>query len=133
MTTRIACMSAALGAVLGFAGSAAAETPACDQPGVVRQVASRFDAYSHKFLGLDLSISDFGMVRETRFQPAHDTWLVERRYCSTTATMTDGRRREVWYLIENNWGFAGMGSSVEFCVSGLDPWFVYGAYCKSLR
>lgn len=46
-------------------------------------------------------------------------------------TTTDGRQRELWYLIEGTFGFAGLGL-VEFC-ERLDPWHAYGAHCKSLR
>ncbi len=113
-------------------GSAAfAGTPACEA--VTGTVASRFSQNMRSFLDRDLSIAHFGDIRETRLEPRDDTHRVERRYCETRVTTTDGRQRELWYLIEGTFGFAGLGSSVEFCVSGLDPWHVYGAHCRSLR
>ena len=47
--------------------------------------------------------------------------------------MNDGRSRTIWYMIELGQGFAGMGANVEYCISGLDSWRIYGAYCRSVR
>ncbi|MFN7010972.1 MAG: hypothetical protein ACK4PN_13165 [Allorhizobium sp.] len=116
---------------VSFGASAFAGTPSCDA--VAGTVAGRFSQNMQSFLDRDLSISVFGVIRETRLEPRDETHHVERRYCQTRVTMSDGRQRELWYLIEGTFGFAGLGSSVEFCVSGLDPWHVYGAHCKSLR
>lgn len=116
---------------VSFGASAFAGTPSCDA--VAGTVAGRFSQNMQSFLDRELSIAVFGVIRETRLEPRDETHRVERRYCQTRVTMSDGRQRELWYLIEGTFGFAGLGSSVEFCVSGLDPWHVYGAHCKSLR
>ena len=116
---------------VSFGAGAFAGTPSCDA--VAGTVAGRFSQNMQSFLDRDLSIAVFGVIRETRLEPRDETHRVERRYCQTRVTTTDGRQRELWYLIEGTFGFAGLGSSVEFCVSGLDPWHVYGAHCKSLR
>lgn len=114
-----------------FGAGAFAGTPACET--VTGTVAGRFSQNMRSFLDRDLSITAFGVIRETRLEPRDETHRVERRYCETRVTTSDGQQRELWYLIEGTFGFAGLGSSVEFCVSGLDPWHVYGAHCKSLR
>lgn len=116
---------------LTVATEALAGTPSCKQ--VTGTVSSRFAQNMRGFLGLDLSIAEFGVIHESRYEPRDATHRVERRYCQAKVITTDGARRQLWYLIENGWGYAGVGSSVEFCVSGLDPWRVYGAACKSLR
>lgn len=116
---------------LAIATEALAGTPSCEQ--VASTVSGRFAQNMRGFLDLDLSIADFGIIHESRFEPRDDTHRVERRYCQAKVTTTDGERRQLWYLIESSWGYAGLGSSVEFCVTGLDPWHVYGAHCKSLR
>lgn len=108
-----------------------AATPSCER--VAGNVSSRFALNNREFLKIDLAVRDFGNIHESRFQPADETHRVERRYCQTTITGTDGQRRKLWYLIENTWGLAGVGHSLEFCASGLDPWYVYGAHCASLR
>lgn len=117
--------------LLSVASGAFAGTPSCEQ--VTGTVSSRFAQNMRGFLGLDLSIAEFGFIHQSRLEPRDETHPVERRYCQAKVTTTDGERRRLWYVVEDNWGYAGLGSSVEFCMSGLDPWHVYGAHCKSLR
>ena len=116
---------------LSVATSAVAGPPSCEQ--VTGTVSSRFARNMRGFLGLDLSIAEFGVIHESRYEPRDATHPVERRYCQAKVITTDGERRRLWYVVEDNWGYASLGSSVEFCMSGLDPWHVYGAACKSLR
>lgn len=58
---------------------------------------------------------------------------IARRYCVGNARMSDGTHRTVYYLIEDQGGFAGRNWDVEFCVMGLDPWRVYDGYCRAVR
>lgn len=116
---------------IAVATEANADTPSCEQ--VTGTVSGRFAQNMRGFLDMNLSIADFGIISESRLEPRDGTHRVERRYCHAKVTTTDGESRQLWYVIESTWGFAGLGSSVEFCASGLDPWHVYGAHCKSLR
>lgn len=106
---------------------------ACGSPAVLGFITSNFGYKAAHYLKTDIAIADIRDTYQKRLEPRDETHLVEREYCRATATTTDGENRAVWYLIERNWGFAGIGSNVEFCVSGLDPWSVYGAQCASLR
>ena len=82
----------------------------------------------------NVAIADFHSVRETRYEPQNaDERPIERRYCQARAEMNDGRGRDVWYVIERPAGFAGIGSNVEFCISGFDRWNVYDGRCRVLR
>jgi len=56
-----------------------------------------------------------------------------RRYCMATGRMSDGRKRSVYYLIEEDNGFAGTKWGVSYCVSGLDPWHYKGGWCRTVR
>jgi hypothetical protein len=76
-------------------------------------------------------IIDPEMQRETLRDEQH---RVGRKFCHATARLSDGTERDLWYLIEYPWGFAGAPlSSVEFCIAGLDPWHVYGNNCSTVR
>jgi len=116
------------------AGVYASDPGACADARVLGRISQRF---SHQVRNVphlpQVEIVDFRRIGQTRYQPAHDTWLVERRYCHATAALSDGRSRTVWYLIENPMGFAGFGSNVEFCMSGFDRWHVYNGNCRVLR
>ncbi|MDX0507495.1 hypothetical protein GOL41_02900 [Sinorhizobium medicae] len=105
----------------------------CGNPGVLGFITRRFDYKAANYLRANIAIAEIREMGQSRFEPRDYTHLVEREYCYATAVTTDGVRRPLWYLIERPWGFAGVGSNIEFCVGGLDPWYVYGANCASLR
>ncbi len=107
---------------------------ACADPGVLRFITSRFEYKAANYIHRDLSIYEIGRMRLSRYEPFNQYMSsVQREYCLAYATLTDGSRRPLVYLIETPFGFAGIGRSIEFCIPGLDPWYVYGAACASLR
>ncbi|MDI7861058.1 hypothetical protein MRS76_03740 [Rhizobiaceae bacterium n13] len=108
-------------------------TPECNNDLILRSVFSRFATYTPNVIGHPIAIVQIGNIGENRLELKSRYWSVERRYCYATVTTSDGRHRYLWYLIEHPFAFAGLGSSVNFCVSGLDPWYVNGADCASLR
>lgn len=112
---------------------AAYDAGVCSNASVLGFVTRRFDYKAANYLHANLAIAEIRDMGQNRFEPRDYTHLVEREYCYATAVMTDGVRRPLWYLIERPWGFAGVGRSIEFCIGGLDPWYVYGAHCASLR
>lgn len=59
--------------------------------------------------------------------------MIAHTHCLADALMTDGKRWTVYYTVEEGMGFASMGTGVEFCVLGLDPWHVYDRDCRTLR
>lgn len=81
----------------------------------------------------DVEITAFHGIHEHRYKEASERWPIGRRYCGATAELSDGRQRDVWYLIEEGMGFASIGDNVEFCVSGFDRWYVYNGRCRVLR
>lgn len=107
---------------------------ACADPGVLRFITNRFEYKAANYIRRDLSIYEIGRMQLSRYEPFNEYMSsVQREYCLADATLTDGSRRPLVYLIETPFGFAGVGRSIEFCIPGLDPWHVYGAACASLR
>ncbi|MBP2235002.1 capsid protein [Sinorhizobium kostiense] len=147
MTCKLAAMlltslSLAAGAVSDAAAADFAEAAvvkptydigACGNPSVLGFITRRFDYKAANYLHANIAIAEIRDIGLSRYEPRDYTHLVEREYCYGSAVTTDGVRRPLWYLIERPWGFAGVGASVEFCIGGLDPWYVYGAHCASLR
>lgn len=109
----------------------------CGDERVLGTIASRFRHQVTNVPNLpQVGIVDFLGIRENRYEPQHERSPVERQYCQATVALSDGHQgynRDVWYLIETPMGFAGVGSNVEFCVSGFDRWYVYGGHCRVLR
>ncbi|MCY6380102.1 hypothetical protein [Hoeflea prorocentri] len=106
---------------------------ACDSPSVFRTISHRFRIADRNVIQRDLAIVDYLDVYERNYEPATEMHRIARRYCQGKVAMSDGHTRSIWYLIEKGQGFAGVGDNVEFCIDGLDPWHVYGAYCRSVR
>lgn len=58
---------------------------------------------------------------------------VARRFCTGTASLSDGTIQAVHYMVEEHAGFVGVSWNVEACLAPLDKWRVYGAYCSTIR
>lgn len=142
MSKSIKALIAAATLATSFAGSASltpasaftgGHFPACTEQGVLTYMANRFVWTDEHVIQRGLRVDDITHVRENKYEPATEMSKIGRRYCQATAWMNDGTKRKMWYLIEEGMGFAGLGDNVEFCISGLDPWHVYGAWCRSVR
>lgn len=81
----------------------------------------------------NVAITDFQNIRENRNLPAQEDRPIGRTYCGAQVILSDGDARDIWYLIEEGQGYAGIGDNVEFCVSGFDRWYVYNGRCRVLR
>lgn len=107
---------------------------ACSDPSVLGFITTRFEYKAANYIRQNISIYEIRRMQLSRFEPFNEYMSsVQREYCVASATLTDGTRRPLLYVIERPWGFAGVGRSIEFCIPGLDPWYVYGAHCASLR
>ena len=107
---------------------------ACDTPWVLKAIETRFQIQARNVLHApDLTIDRFSRVHQHRLIAGAESRPIERRYCGADVHMSDGRKRYVWYLVEDRMGFAGVGDNVEFCVTGLDRWHVYGGHCRVLQ
>lgn len=106
----------------------------CGEDWVLKKITNRFSYQVHHVPHLpDVEIVDFQRIHQHRYLPADETWPIGRRYCGATVSLSDGRARTIWYLIEEGQGFASIGDNVEFCVSGFDRWMVYNGRCRVLR
>jgi hypothetical protein len=106
----------------------------CDDGAILARIVSKFRHQVTYVPNLpDVDIVHFGRIHERRYIPYGEWRPIARRYCAATAHLSDGRKRKVWYLIEDRMGFAGVGDGVDFCVSGFDRWHVYNGHCRVLR
>lgn len=117
----------------------------CGDAHVLKRITNKF-AYQVKHVPNlpDVAITDFQGIYQQRYIPLDEDRPVARRYCGAKVVLSDGDRRDIWYLIEEGQGYATLlegfhlanetrGSNVEFCVSGFDRWFVYNGACRVLR
>ena len=134
---RLSLAAACFSGFLGFQPAQAfsgGDFPACDEPQVLTYIQKRFRWTDEKLLKRGLSIESITNAHTNKARPANgEEWPVARLYCHGTAHMNDGRRRTIWWLIEEGWGFASLRDNLEFCIDGLDPLRVHGAWCRSVR
>ena len=65
--------------------------------------------------------------------PYAEPGLVRRDYCMADTLMSNGAAYPVFYVIEHQLGFVGIGSEVDHCILGLDPWRVHDGGCRTVR
>jgi hypothetical protein len=115
-------------------GVYASDPGACADERVLARISHRFRHQVRHVPHLpDVEIVGYAGLGQKRYLPKDERHPIARRYCHGSVDLSDGRRRSMWYLIEDPMGFAGIGSNVEFCVSGFDRWYVYGGRCRVLR
>ncbi|MEQ8479937.1 MAG: hypothetical protein RIC18_04700 [Hoeflea sp.] len=123
--------------ITGFATPASAFSggsfPTCDAPQVLNYIQKRFQWTDQVLLQRGLAIEDIERPHLNRSTYGQEYWSIPRLYCHGTAHMNDGRKRQIWWLIEGGQGFAGLRDNLEFCIAGLDPLKVHGAWCRSVR
>jgi hypothetical protein len=106
----------------------------CEDPYVLNMISERFRHQAFNVLKEPtLWIRDYYKIHEHRYIPYAEDNPIARRYCGATVALSDGHQREMWYLIEDRQGFVGIGDNVEFCIRGLDRWYVYNGRCRVLR
>lgn len=95
-------------------------------------IVSRFAEKEGQFWNSNLQILGFEKVRQVAYRPwASNT--IPRRFCSATATVSDGKKHRVSYWIGEDTGFIGATWGVEWCVVGLDRNWAYNPACKMAR
>ena len=136
---------AAIGMMASGGSAAAADLPGpiiiaepiesadpCADPTVLTRIADRF-AWAEEntwHRGFVMASIGNGRVGENGF---FEPGIVHREYCRADSVMTNGARYPVFYTIEFGQGFASIGTSVDFCVLGLDPWHIHDEACRTVR
>jgi hypothetical protein len=108
------------------------KVPPCDDGWALSSIQHKFASKEGKFWNSALTITAFDRIHETAYRPwAADT--IPRRFCTAIATVSDGVRRPVHYLIAEDLGPIGAVWGVEWCVVGLDRNWAYSPACRMAR
>ncbi len=106
----------------------------CSDPHVLKRISSKFRHQAREVHhDKSLAIKAYDNIHQHRYLDKREDRLIARRYCGAEVTLSDGRDRTIWYMVEHGVGFASVGDNVEFCVSGFDRWNVYNNGCRILR
>ena len=106
------------------------DLPPCEA--ALGTISSRFEEKEARFWNSNLQILGYEHVRQTAFSPG-PKGTIPRRFCSATATVSDGRKHRVDYWIGEDTGFIGASWGVTWCVVGLDRNWAYNPACKMAR
>lgn len=114
--------------------------PACDDPGVLGQISSRFSQAEAIFWNGQHAVAGYERVREIGFR-ANGLSYIPRRYCIAKAVMaqppqvptTERPERTVIYSIASNAGIFGQSLDVAWCIVGLDRERAYAPDCEVLK
>ena len=107
----------------------------CDTGWVLKHLKEKVDGKYRKYNGTKLFLIDIinpTLKHEVQRDEDH---TVGRQFCQAKVRMSDGSKRDMWYLLETPWSFGGVPplAGVEFCIEGLDPWHTYGKNCSTIR
>jgi hypothetical protein len=104
--------------------------PACEAANTVR--AALASAARAEAVYRVPNVADFQNpveMHETFSNPSPLT----RRYCSAHVTLTTGEQTTMYYFVEQDAGFVGLGWAVYSCILGHDRWRVYDGRCRVAR
>ncbi len=108
------------------------DLPVCGDPGVLAEISSAFAEKEAKFWNSALTIVEYTQIKPLAWRPwGLDT--IPRRYCTASATVSDGHRRRIDYSVREDLGFLGVDWGVEWCVLGLDRNLAYSPSCRMAR
>jgi hypothetical protein len=106
--------------------------PACGEPAVLSKITERFAVYDANVIHSGLAIIGIDDIRQTIVTDGPS--LVDRRYCTARAALSNGHTSEVVFLIEGPMlGKYSLGYSVDSCLPAYDPYRVYDANCRAIR
>lgn len=124
----IACL-----ATLAWAPLANAHAlPQCDDGSVLAKVNRQLLIAEKNVVQSGDPVIEIKRSRQTKLRDKGPRAMAQR-YCRAKGVTRQGRKKTVFYLIEEHAGFASIGYGVEACISNRDPWKVHGAYCRSVR
>lgn len=118
------------GAMTAYAN--ATSLPDCSNSGILAKVNKQLSIGEKNVVMSGDPIARIGRIHQHRLRDNGPRMLAQR-YCHATGYTENGRRKRVYYVIEENAGFSGYGFGVEACILGRDPWRVHGANCRSVR
>ncbi len=111
-----------------------ADIPGCQDVAVLEKVSNQFAEKEAKFWNSSMTILSYDTIQRTAWRP-YGVDFIPRRYCSATATTSDGVRRKIDYSVRESLGIIGATWGVEFCVHGLDRnlAYAYSSACRMAR
>ncbi len=126
-------MAADYGYAPAYGGAVYSNVPSCSDESVGWRVVEKFAYQDARIVHAGVTITNLSNAHQTG---VGTPWQgrIDRRFCSATAWLSNGRKAEAVYVIEGpHLATFSVGWHVESCIAGHDPWHVYDAACRSIR
>jgi hypothetical protein len=104
--------------------------PACDSPKAVKAALASTARAEDVYRVPD--VAEFTNPHELVNAYRNPSPLT-RRYCAGHVLLTNGDRTTMYYFIEQDAGFVGIGWEVYTCILGHDRWRIYDGRCRVAR
>lgn len=102
---------------------------ACDTPGVLSTIQSRFASTERRYWSSNAEIIGFEKIRQSGLR-ADGLDLIPRRTCEAVAVMADQKRLRLRYSIIEQYGIAGHFEGLSYCLAGYDRNLTAGGDCS---
>ncbi|MGA0533315.1 hypothetical protein [Hansschlegelia sp. KR7-227] len=106
--------------------------PSCADPRVHGTIAGYFARREREYWGSSLELTAFTRPTELGYA----SWggeFIPRRFCSAHTVTTDGRRRQIYWVIAEGMAPGSVGPGFDWCVTGLDRHYAFAPDCKMAR
>lgn len=113
--------------------------PQCDSPNILATLKERVDGRFRSVNKTKLYIKKVVQPRMTYERQKDELHRVGRKFCHGVALMSGGgsriEKRDIWYTLSTPQDLAGIPgvAKIDFCITGLDAWRIYGKDCSTLR
>lgn len=113
--------------------------PQCDSPNILATLKERVDGRFRSVNKTKLYIKKVVQARMTYERQKDELHRVGRKFCHGVALMGGGgsriEKRDIWYTLSTPQDLAGIPgvAKIDFCITGLDAWRIYGKDCSTLR
>lgn len=104
--------------------------PACEAPGTVKAALASAARAEDVYRVPD--VAEFTNPHELANVYRNPSPLTQR-YCAGHVVLTNGDRTTMYYFVEQDSGFVGIGWSVYTCILGHDRWRIYDGRCRVAR
>ena len=109
-----------------------ARIPGCQDPAVLEKITSRFAERESRYWNSGLRLVAYERIRPMAWRP----WgldFIPRRFCTGVTLVSDGRKRQISYVVKEDLGIIGATWGVEWCVQGIDRHWDDAPYCTMDR
>ncbi|MEM6617059.1 MAG: hypothetical protein AAF619_11045 [Pseudomonadota bacterium] len=103
----------------------------CDSPKILNLISKRFEKSQRKTFHRELAIVSLENPQTTA-ERHRDPKFHDRKFCKAQATLSNGSRHHVFYLLSHD-GYPPLSNGLVFCIPAYDYFRAYAPDCQQVR